>query len=315
MLSFISRPACCCLLALLLVAGCYAEVPANTAIARASALSHSGKTKQAEALLRSAVASHPDSAELHGALGELLFRQQRYEQAVQELGTAAQGAPDSREYNLLLAEALIGWGHFGVAVDFLNAVRPRFGSDVQYHYDLGLAYYNLNKVSAAQEEVEEALRLRPTLDPAQYVLGSCLMATGDSAGALRQFRKLVQEKPGKGTYWAALAQVLQATGSPSEALGAVQRALMLSPRDAHVQYVAATVFTESGQFARARPLLERLEKLDPGVLSVHVQLARVYSRLGERELARKEAEAANELRARTQPSTPADQAPTTRQER
>ena len=289
---------CWALAVLLLATRCLADVSENEILAKAAALSRSGKARNAEAVLRSGVAAHPDSPLLHGSLGKLLFQQRNYEPAVQELGLAAQGLPDSREYNFLLAEALIGWRHFGVAVEFLNAVRSRFVKEAQYHYDLGLAYYSLNKVALAQEEVEEALRLKPDLDPAQYIRGACLLATGDSAGALREFRSLVKEKPRKGIYWASLAQVLQTTGSQAEALRAVQRALTLSPRDAHVQYVAATVFTESGQFARARPYWERLKKLDPSVLAVHAQLARVYSRLGERELARKEAEAANELRAR-----------------
>lgn len=282
---------------LLLSVYCHAEVSGTDAIAKARELLRSGKKKQAEAILRSAVGAHPGSADLHGALGKLLFQQRKYEDSVQELGLAAQQSPDSREYNMLLAEALIGWRHFGVAVEFLNAVGQRFAGEAQFHYDLGFAYYNLNQMASAQKEIEEALRLNPKLDLAQYIHAGCLIATGDTAGALREFRKLVQEKPRKATYWAGLAQVLESTGSDAEALKAAEHALTLAPHDAHVQYVAATVFTESGDFSRARAYWQSLERLDPSVLEVHVQLARVYSRLGQRELAHKEAEIANHLRA------------------
>jgi predicted Zn-dependent protease len=120
------------------------------AIAQASALFRAGKAKQAETLLRSASAAEPNSAPLHGALGELLLKRHNYEDAIQELGLATQQDPDSAEYTLLLSEALIGWKHYGVAVAFLNAIRPKFGEQAQFHYDLGLAYYDLDKISEAR---------------------------------------------------------------------------------------------------------------------------------------------------------------------
>src|SRR6185369_7353339 len=120
--------------------------------AQAAKLFQAGKVKQAEAVLRSASAANPDSASLHAALGQILIKGHDYEGAVQELGVATQLNPDSADYNLSLSEALIGWKHYGVAIEFLNAVRPKFGNEPQFHYDLGLAHYNMNKMSEAQKE-------------------------------------------------------------------------------------------------------------------------------------------------------------------
>jgi predicted Zn-dependent protease len=266
-------------------------------VAKGSALFRAGKVKQAEALLRSASAADPNSATLHGALGELLLKEHNYEDSVQELGLATQQDPESPEYSLLLSEALIGWKHYGVAVEFLNAVRPKFGKEPQFHYDLGLAYYNMNKMNKAQGESQEALRLAPNLERAQFLLAACLASTGDSTKATDILHKLVNEHPSNVIYWATLGQVLGPTGGEgsAEAVRAVRHALSLAPRDPHTQYVAATVFVQTGNFADARPLLEHLEKVDPKVLAVHVQLARVYSRMGQQELARKETVIANEL--------------------
>ena len=291
---------------------CFPSANDSDVVSKASTLSHAGKIKQAEAMLRSAVAANPQSAVLHGALGKLLFQQKRYEDSVEELGRAAQISPESHEYNLFLAEALLGCGRFQVAVDFLQAVRQRFDKDAQFHYDLGFAYYNLNKMALAQKEIEEAVRLAPNLDRAKYLLAGCLISAGDSARAIEELRKLVAEKPKNALYWVTLGQLLSHTvGGEAEALRVVRQALALNPRDAHVQFVAATVFSQCGDFAGARPLLERLAKLDPSVLAVHVQLARVYSRLGERELARRETEIANQLRQRAaSPASPPPGEPT-----
>jgi len=276
---------------------CRAQTADRDAIVKASTLDRAGKPKAAEAVLRSATASHPQSETLHAALGQLLFRQKQYEDAVQELGLALQINPESRQNSFLLAEALIGWGHFGVAVDFLHAVRDKFGNYAEFHYDLGLAYYSSNKIKEAKAEMEEAVRLAPDLDRAQYLLAACIASQGDYAKAVEIFRKLVKEHPGNANYWATFGQMLSQLGSNhlSEALRACRRAQALKPKDAHVQYVTATVLMQNGDFSEARPLFENLQRLNPKELSAHIALARIYGRLGEHLLARKETEIVNQL--------------------
>jgi len=300
------------LLSLLLPVLSSAETADQTAIAKSAALIRAGKVQQAETMLRSASAANPNSAPLHGALGELLLKEHNYEESVQEFGLAAQQDPNSGEYNLLLSEALIGWKHYGVAVDFLNAVRSKFGNEPQFHYDLGLAYYNMNKLNEAQKEFQESVHLAPTFDRAEFMLAACFASTGETGKAIEIFRKLTREHPKTAVYWVVLGQVLGKTGGSNgpEAVRAVRKALVLTPDDPHTQFVAATVFVQTEDFASARPLLEHVEKVSPDVLEVHVQLARVYARMGQRELARKETLIANQLqkqRTAETPMVPADQ--------
>ncbi len=284
-------------LGLLLPAVLLAESAERDSLAQASAFVHAGKVRQAENILRTAVAAHPNSEALHAALGRLLFKQQKYEDAVQELGLALQINPDSLENSLLLSEALVGWGHFGVAVEFLQAVENKFAKDAAFHYDLGLAYYSENKIKEAKTEFQESVRLGPELDRAQYLLAACIATEGDYSKAIEIFRTLVKQHPANATYWITLGQMLPQLGSDyfPEALQACRRARTLKPHDPHIQYVMATVLMQNGDFAAARPLFEHLASLDPKELSAHVALARIYSRLGERELARKETAIVNQI--------------------
>jgi len=300
------------LLAMALPALSLPQASEQSSLAQASALLHAGKPKQAEGILRTTVKAHPDSEAAHAALGKLLFKQQHYEDAVQELGQALQINPDSRENSMLLSEALLGWGHFGVAVDFLHAVQPKFGAYPEFHYDLGMAYYSENKLKEAKPEFEEAVRLAPKLDRAQYLLAACIASEGDYAKAVGIFRQLLKDHPSNATYWATFAQMLMQLGSDNlpEALRACQRARALKPRDPHVQYVAATVLLQNGDFAEARPLFERLVRLNPKELSAHIALARIYGRLGERDLARKETQIVDQIEkdrtSANRPGPPAD---------
>ena len=277
---------------------------------QASALVRAGKVDQAEALLRSALADDPHSATLHGTLGKLLLKEHKYEDSTMELRQAAQEDPESPEYNLMAAAALIGWKRYIMAVDFLRALEPRFGNHPEFHYYLGLAYYYESNMNAAVTQLEEAVRLSPQLERPQFLLANCLLVSGQSARALNIFRSLVKDHPDNAFYWATLgAKVghVDADGSSEESPNAVRHALALAPTDSYVQFTAATVFTQTGNYSSARPLLEQLEKVAPKRLDVHAVLVQVYARLGERELAQKETRIVDQLQkesAAQQSATP-----------
>lgn len=254
-----------------------------------------GKLKQAEALLQTASQANPNSSDLHALLGEVLFKEQKYEDSVQELGLAAQANPESLNYAVLLSEALIGWQHFGVAVDYLNAVKPKFDRHAEFHYVLALSLYSENNLKDAKPELERALRLKPGLAQASYLLGGCVASEGDYSQAERIFSALTKQHPTNATYWTALAQVLPKENKNTEAVRAAKRALSLAPTNAHVQYVAATVLMESGNYSDAIPMFEKLERRNRNVIAVHVALARLYAHQGRRELAHQEAELAQQL--------------------
>ncbi len=189
------------------------QATGNGAVARASALVRAGKVKQAEDVLRAAATANPQSEATHNALGKLLLKLQKYEDAVQEFGLALQINPDSLANSLLLSEALIGWQHFGVAVEFLQAVESKFGSYAEFHYSLGLAYYSENKMKEAKAEFQEAVRIAPKLDRAQYLLAACIASEGDYPAAVDIFRKLVKRAPQRCVVLGHSGQILAEAGS------------------------------------------------------------------------------------------------------
>lgn len=272
-------------------------------VVRAQQLIKSGQLKSAEDLVRSALQTNSDSSNLHALLGEVLFRQHKYEDAVQEFGLAAQAKPESLKYAIRLADALIGWQHYGVAVDYLNAVKSRFERYPELHYEIGLALYSENKLKEAKQELEQALKLNPELAQASFLYAGCLTSEGDYSAAEAIFSKLIKAHGRNPKYWTALAQVQAKEGKLPEAVKASQRALALAPRNTHVQFVTATILMEAGDIDKALPLFEKLERINSNVVEVHVALARLYARQGRRELARKEADLAAELQQKTAPKT------------
>jgi predicted Zn-dependent protease len=262
-----------------------------------------------ESLQRADVARDPTSPELHGALGQTLLQEGKYEEAVKELGIAAEQIPDSLVYNMGLAEALIGWGHFGVAEEFLRAVQSRFMNTSRFHYDLGLAEYNLDRSREAEEEFKETLRIDPKQERAKLLLAGCLGRNGDLAGAAARLQPLAEDHPKEATYWVALAEVLGQMDSSRlpEALRASRHALALKPEDPAIQFRTAVILLKMQDYAAARPLLERFVKLAPDYAPAHIALATTYSHLGDHDSAH--AESAIAARLAKQQSAPQNPTP------
>jgi tetratricopeptide (TPR) repeat protein len=296
-----------CLLGLMFFSVCtLAEVPAQgtsekDTIAKANTLVRTGNVEAAKSLLQSASVTNPNSALLHEALGELFFGQRRFEDSVRELTLAVQLDPDSRQYNILLATALINWTHFGVAADFLQALQPRFGKYPELHYYLGVAYFNMNRIDDAQAQFEQTLRIAPDFDRAQFLLANCRSSQGKDAEALVLYRNLVRQRPANPIYWATLAKTLAKLGDKNhlEALHAGKKAISLAPDNTLALFATATVLTQMGNFAAAQPLLEKLTHLDPTAVAPHVLLEQVYTKLDKRQQARKETEIVEKLQTRT----------------
>src|SRR5713226_8522273 len=254
-------------------------------VSQARELLHSGRAAEAERLLQRAIVESPDSAELHGELGMLLYSAKRYEEAAEQLGRAAQLQPDSPQYAMALTEVLIGWRHFPVALDFLLAVRSKFDRLPEYHYNLGLAYYGIKNYSGAQQAFEQAAKIAPKLAPAYFFLGNSYAAMGNLEAAALQYRKALQLEPSRGAYCLSLGRVLNRLGPDheEEALQWLKKSLALAPDDGPSKYYLALACERTGDLSRARMLLEEVVRQYPKDPAAHGALARIYYRLKDRE--------------------------------
>ena len=88
-----------------------------------------GRDADCEAVLRQALIRQPDSAEVHFALGLVLVRQKRMDDALSELARAAQIGRESPHYVYVYAIALDGSGQHEPALAALREAQRRFTGD------------------------------------------------------------------------------------------------------------------------------------------------------------------------------------------
>jgi tetratricopeptide (TPR) repeat protein len=110
----------------------------------AQILSQRGREKEVGGLLGQGLEIHPDSADLHHALGLSLIRQKRPDEAVTELAEAAALAPENTRYGYVYAVALQSSGKVAEAIAVLEAVHQRRPGDIDtlsaliaYHREAG----------------------------------------------------------------------------------------------------------------------------------------------------------------------------------
>jgi predicted CXXCH cytochrome family protein len=88
-----------------------------------------GRDTDGELVLRQGLAVHPDNAELHHALGLLLVRQKRTDEALPEFAKAAEQSPENPRFAYVYAVALDSVGQHADALAWLARAQQRFTGD------------------------------------------------------------------------------------------------------------------------------------------------------------------------------------------
>jgi tetratricopeptide (TPR) repeat protein len=258
----------------------------------------------------------PDRADAHAGLGAALEDLGRYKDASRELARAAQLSPDSAEYSLRYAEALLLSKQYPAALDFLKSVNDRFGTLPDYRYKVGLAYYGVPDYPAAIDQLEALVRDYPNLDRAHYFLGHSYSATGDLKNAEIQYRKALSLNPHDASNYAALGHVLRRDNDlrADEAIGYLEKALQLDPSDILSKEDLALCYEKRARYPEAERLMEDVIQNQPGSVSAHRMLARVCYRQGKKEQGDRESILAaklesEQLRQRTLTNAPPPSSP------
>lgn len=212
----------------------------------ATALALEGEPTGAERHYREAVRIRPEYWEARSALGVLLMRQGRLQEAW-----------DQQEQALHL--------------------RP---SSADVHFNLGLLMARMGRSGDAASRYAESLRLDPGLAGAHYSWGNLLVAEGRWAEAEARFREAVRLEPDNLDALNNLGLAVGQQGRWSQAADHFRRALALDPYHARAHVNLARALRELGRFDEARAqwreALARWPQ-DPAVREAREEMARLDS--------------------------------------
>jgi protein O-mannosyl-transferase len=212
-------------------------------------LMNRGRTDEALAQCRMALASNPAIADIHNTLGLLLAQKGRTDEAI---------------------------AHYRKSLD----INPMNGG---VHCNLGnmLAQTGRNDEAAAQYRT--ALQLDPAFAPAFLQLGAILLKTGLTGEAITQYQKGLELDPYNAEARCDLGKLLAGTGRPEEAFIQFRKALEIRPDFADAYNNLGILLARTGQTDQAISCFRKVVEINPAFGNAYYNLGNALIKAGRTE--------------------------------
>jgi len=265
-------------------------------------------------LWRDTQQKYPSNARAHNNVGEILFRQDKREEALACFMEAVRLLPNYVDAINNVGNTIVQLGRPSEALPHLEralALRPHYA---ETYNNFGNAYYELGRLDEAIVNYREAVRLKPRWADAQsnlgvalakqgkpaealpyfeaalllkdnyteahYSYGSALDALGRTAEAMKQFNITLTLKPTHPEAHNNLGGVLFKQGKASEALRHFETAVRLKPAYPDALHNLGVALFQLGRPNEAVPHLLEAIRLKPDYILAREHLALVYNNLG-----------------------------------
>jgi tetratricopeptide (TPR) repeat protein len=151
----------------------------------------------------------------------------------------------------------------------LLAIKPDFA---EVHMNLGLVYQLQDHISEAMTEFRRALKLKPTLIGANFLLGVDYCKLGEGTRAIPFLQSAVRQEPGRTDIWSWLATAQEMSGEIRAEEQTLQEALSLQPQDVDLLYLLGHAYERLG-----KEEVRRLQESAPGSVRAEQLLAESYA--------------------------------------
>ena len=296
-----------------------------------------GRFARAAELFESCAELDADFPQVQYSLGVAYFNAQRYDKAVPSLRRARDAQPQNAEVTRMLALASLNVDDYAAAAELLRE-DPTLGSDPALQYAYGLALVRSDRASEAERIFSRVLSEHPNVPELHVLVGQAHAAQGDFEAAVASLRHAITLSPTvadanaalgliylrQGNLAAArdaltaevkahpndiktrntLATVLELHGQTDEALRQLRAIIAINPHYAAARYLFGKILLARGAASEAAEHLELAVRLAPHDANTRYQLGQAYQRLGRTDLAAREFEAYQQLKAKTRGGQP-----------
>ena len=269
----------------------------------ALALLQTGKLDSAREQVR-LMLSAKETGELHNLLGDVEERAGNLVAAAEEYQRGAHMDPTE--------DHLFDWGNnlvqlraFEPATEVFSSAIARYPKSARLHVGLGIAQYSRGQYEDAVKTFCRAADLAPA-DPRPYqFLGEMYGVVPELGGEVtKRLARFVKAQPGNALAHYHYAMSLW-KGQPADAQPAdmrqveaqLRRAVVLDPKLAKGFLELGILLSDQKRYKEAIQELQHATRLEPALSQAHYRLAQAYQRTGQNELAAKELEIFEKLKA------------------
>ena len=221
-----------------------------------------GNSTQAEAAYRKALSIHPDFAEAHNNLGNLLKEQGKWKAAEKSYRRALQRLPDNAVLLANIGDALRQQNKGQAALEALEASLRLDPFNAAGHHHMGELLTDLGRPESAIEHFTRAHELLPNVPAAANRLGSALNALQRFDEAVAVLHATVKEHPRYFDAYPTLAKAAMEIGAVDDAIKVLQEALKLEPENAAVYAQLAEIHFARHDLLSARTAVTRAIDID-----------------------------------------------------
>ena len=229
---------------------------------------------------RVAIAQRPNHAIAHFNLGGALNKLRRFEEAETHLRRAIALDPKAKYRHRFLGNALYGQGRYAEAVDAYRVAIAQRPNHAIAHFNLGGALNKLRRFEEAETHLRRAIALDSKTKNSHRYLGNALYEQGRYAEAVDAYRVAAEQRPDDALAHASLGATLNVLGRNEEAETHLHRALALNPSHTEALYFLATLRAEQQRYDEMLELLQRLINIDPNDAEAHVSMGVAFFFLG-----------------------------------
>ena len=153
------------------------------------------------------------------------------------------------------------------------------------HHNLGVILQQQGRVSEAELEFRQVLKIDPNDNPARLNLANVYFEQGKLANAISLYEQVLKSEPKNASARFNLANTLDRLGRPDEAAAQYHELLELDSKHTLARLNLAAVLMEQEKWDAAREQLLELVRIAPELHSAHLNLAVVYHHDRNRERA------------------------------
>lgn len=208
------------------------------------------------------IAGNPRDPALYAARAKLFYKNEGYDEAIQDLNKALSLDSLNVDYLHLLSDAYLDYYRSQKALETMERAAEIYPERIPTLLKLSEFQFILKQYDASMRTIDRILKIDPQNEEAYFMFGMNFKETGDTARAVNSFQQAVELNPDMIDAWINLGKLQAALGNPIAAQY-FDSALEIAPDNIMVLHAKAEYLTGQDQLAEAIELYRRINRIDP----------------------------------------------------
>ncbi|MEW5901343.1 MAG: tetratricopeptide repeat protein, partial [Acidobacteriota bacterium] len=248
---------------------------------RAREMGMSGQAEEAIRTIQAIIAADPEISDAYFSLGNIYFKERRFQEAIPCFEQALQRKPDDTFCVINIANSYLNMGKPEEGEHFVIDYLKKGFSDSQLYFILGTLCYHQKKYAEAIKYYEECLSFNSESVASHNAMAAIYLIEEDLAAAEAHLHAALAINPKLSNLQYNLAQFREKQGNLEEAAAAYRQELENTPKHFRASYNLSRLYRNLGRVEEEEKFLKQTIEINPDFPLSYFYLARIYLNRGE----------------------------------